>query len=475
MAKKRYLGFYLLTLFSCTRILVQSILLESDSEPQIGQEFTLTCNTSSVGINWYRNNIYIGWSENQYTIVKSDACNISTDPERYTFEHCGVKHELTIKSLNDLDDGSVWRCQNRQDSHFSNNFTLTVFTGQPRLFMNGQQLVCLYKAEQNSDMKFLPWKHSIDNELVREIEGYYISDTVYGLNMTNSQNNGGIYSCSVNDGGTVQKVVYNFIPQQAPHLYEPTLKGELQTGDNSTFTVTYLENNILNRFVNVSWYRAGQILETVDRVTIGEEPSTISHPYNNNIKLPGIKTILTIKSVIVTDQEFYSSQICNQNGCSLASFQLAIADDVNGEDSDINVTEAVIVAVLAVALLIVGIFVFIKCRKYRASKQSESCEQNVYDSTVPTPTPTPASVYDTLGTTENENGSSEYDRAIHVPSPASEYTTLGQQSQYENTANQPPSVYYNTLSGVSMTEKLKEETDNSNEYENPKGHKETGK
>ncbi|ESO93981.1 hypothetical protein LOTGIDRAFT_228663 [Lottia gigantea] len=455
-----------------------SISLEATGNAVQGEEYTLRCIESSSKVIWYKKKNTIGWSQDTFSNPSNNTgClfhnNSSTN--FYKFKECGVKHELTINSVDfKRDNGVDWSCQRYEgggkvatftvlvnvplksvemrsidldedtltaheqrqihiecvtESAHSNiivvlqvcnsrcfNYTTTsdkqpstIFrtslnathlldkatlqciaesaSGEnrvtssmvvlyvlhhPRIRIRKEEgrLYCIAEARPRN-VTFLPWKHTLDNILVREIEGYYINTTVYSLNITNSQNNGGNYTCTVNNGipdpytkQYYQMAYYNLELKIHPNLYNVERNNNSLVGQNGSFSLKYLEDQT----VNVSWYNNDTDLQTSSRITIREEPAEISHPYNNTIKLSGIKTILTITSINITDQGNYTCQVCNQCGCSSKTFQLDFNEDKRMEadeitDMDTTVMEILIgLAALFTCIIVIVIFIVYKRR-----------------------------------------------------------------------------------------------------------------
>ncbi|ESO93980.1 hypothetical protein LOTGIDRAFT_228662 [Lottia gigantea] len=254
---------------------------------------------------------------NSYTATKSSE------------NHTLITFQFTLNSTLEFDDTEIYCCAGNYLTNISCSNSLKMYIlHHPRVRVEVEEgrLLCI-AVGRPKNMTFLPMKHTVDNILVREIEGYYINTTVYSLNITNSQNNGGNYTCTVNNGipdpytkQYYQMAYYNLELKIHPNLYNVERNNNSLVGQNGSFSLKYLEDQT----VNVSWYNNDTDLQTSSRITIREEPAEISHPYNNTIKLSGIKTILTITSINITDQGNYTCQVCNQYGCSRKTFEVDV-------------------------------------------------------------------------------------------------------------------------------------------------------
>ncbi|ESO93996.1 hypothetical protein LOTGIDRAFT_153474 [Lottia gigantea] len=347
-------------------------------EPPIhGQQFTLTCTTEMTEVTWYKFGQILNFN---YSSEGENNCSIGTSEvwKGLKATKCDHIYNLTIVQVDYYrDNSSVFQCQAGTEScqyQLHVNVYPTFITDVP-IDGNSFDITCFstvavswYRKGIDQDCYFYIASSSPTNGCsVDKQHNYYEFNSCDSVNQTLTiksvdfdRDNGSIWNCSFQEHYDSYTLKITTTP--------PTLYGSTKTdrtdniGANVTFSVEYLDD----RSLNVSWYHENRQLINSSRVTITESTEIL-------VNASGIKTILTITSINITDQGNYTCQVCNQYGCSRETFQLLLAENVTptvyedqgtkrGLDDTVIIGVAVGATVLVIGLVVVIFFVTIRRR-----------------------------------------------------------------------------------------------------------------
>ncbi|KAK6173925.1 hypothetical protein SNE40_017296 [Patella caerulea] len=187
---------------------------------------------------------------------------------------------------------------------------------------------------------FSPWKHYLNDVLIREVKGYLENEDkyIYYINIsTQFYKNRGVYVCSGS---------YSRNGKMYTHTENTTItstaSSEFYENDLETMTETVkvgFDYNISKIFITgsnstITWFKDNSSLELSSRIGIRTLEVCIPHDYNQSVFIPYSQTLITITPVQVSDEGWYNCFICYHDDCSNSTFHLLVEDEDRVKDDE---------------------------------------------------------------------------------------------------------------------------------------------